>query len=95
VPDKPLKAIRLVLDSEPLAGPKEIKLALWMSRRYFCTVYEAIKTILPAAVWFQHKKLWTLCAPGADMSEREAAVCDFLVAFRGSSRSWRRGSVRE
>ena len=59
-----LKTIRTVLDEEPLLGEKEIRLALWMHQRYFCTVYEAVRTILPAAVWYQHKELWQRCGDG-------------------------------
>ena len=37
VPAKPLKAIRSLLDQEPVLSEKEIRLALWMRQRYFCT----------------------------------------------------------
>lgn len=63
-PQGQLKTIRTVLDREPLLGEKEIRLALWMHQRYFCTVYEAVRTILPAAVWYQHKELWQRCGDG-------------------------------
>ena len=39
VPAKPLKAIRSLLDQEPVLSEKEIRLALWMRQRYFCTFY--------------------------------------------------------
>ena len=37
VPDKPLKAVRTLLDEEPILTEKELRLTLWMTRRYFCT----------------------------------------------------------
>ena len=52
VPDKPIKPIRSVVDREPVITDREIRLALWMRERYFCTFYDAIRTILPAAVWY-------------------------------------------
>ena len=38
VPDKPLKAVRSLLDEEPVITERELRLALWMTRRYFCTI---------------------------------------------------------
>lgn len=80
VPDKALKSIRVNLDGEPLVSRKEIRLALWMSQRYFCTFYAAIRTILPAAVWYRYKELWELSGaePPADLTEQEQALCSFL-----------------
>lgn len=80
VPEKPLKAVRQALDTEPVLTEKQIKLALWMRQRYFCTVYDAIHTILPAGVWYQYREIWQICADAAwdDLSDREASICRFL-----------------
>ena len=48
-----LKPIESVLDSTPVLTESQIKLALWMHDRLFCTVYDAVKTILPAGFWFK------------------------------------------
>lgn len=48
-----LKPIMSVLDSEPVLTDSQLKLALWMHDRLFCTVYDAVKTILPAGLWFK------------------------------------------
>lgn len=47
-----LKAITSVLDTSPVLTKEQIKLALWMRERFFCTVYDAVKTILPSGFWF-------------------------------------------
>lgn len=47
-----LKAISSVLDEKPVLSREQIKLALWMRERFFCTVYDAVKTILPSGFWF-------------------------------------------
>ena len=47
-----LKAITSVLDETPVLSREQIKLALWMRERFFCTVYDAVKTILPSGFWF-------------------------------------------
>ena len=80
VPAKPLKAVRSLLDDEPVVTEKELRLALWMSRRYFCTFYDALRTILPAAVWYRYREIWSLRQPVLmpDAPEREQAVAWLL-----------------
>lgn len=48
-----LKPIMSVLDHEPVLTGAQLKLALWMHDRLFCTVYDAVKAILPAGLWFK------------------------------------------
>ena len=81
VPAGPLKALRLNLDGDPLISQREIKLALWMRQRYFCTFYDAIRTILPAAVWYHYRELWRIVpgAPWQELSARETALCRMLA----------------
>ena len=76
----PLKALRLNLDGEPVITRREIKLALWMRQRYFCTFYDAIRTILPAAVWYRYREQWQLTGKLTDMvlPPREAAIYQLL-----------------
>lgn len=45
-----LKPIESCLDKETMLTPSQLKLALWMHDRLFCTVYDAVRTILPAAL---------------------------------------------
>lgn len=47
-----LKEIARVLDPEPVFTPDQLKLALWMRDRFFCTFYEAARAMLPAGMWF-------------------------------------------
>ena len=47
-----LKAITAVLDEKPVLTPAQIKLALFMRERFFCTVFDAVKAMLPAGLWF-------------------------------------------
>ena len=50
--DKPLKSVLALLDTEPLLSPEQIRLALFMRERFFCTVYDAVHAMLPAGLWF-------------------------------------------
>ena len=63
------KAIRQILDPEPVLDKAGIDLALWMRGRYFCTVFEAVKTILPAGLWYGLQEIWSLAM------EPETARC--------------------
>lgn len=47
-----LKVIERALDERPILSEEQLKLALWMRERFFCTVYDAVKAILPAGLWF-------------------------------------------
>ena len=66
------KALRQVLDPEPVLDKAGIDLALWMRGRYFCTVFEAVKTILPAGLWYGLREIWSLAM--APEAARSAAV---------------------
>lgn len=78
IPEKPLKAIRSLLDEEPIVTEDELRLTLWMTRRYFCTFYDALRTVLPAAVWYHYREKWTLKNLPAEMTRQEEAVCRLL-----------------
>ena len=73
-----LKPITAVLDDAPVLSPEQIKLALFMRERFFCTVYSAIKAMLPAGLWFDSDgrrkigdktiEMARLCLPPEDAS---------------------------
>ncbi len=48
-----LKPVTALLDEEPVLTQEQIRLALFMRERFFCTVYDAVKAILPAGLWFR------------------------------------------
>ena len=47
-----LKDVIAALDPEPVLNENALKLALWMRERYFCTVYDAVKAMLPAGLYY-------------------------------------------
>ena len=89
------KALRQILDSEPVLDKAGIDLVLWMRGRYFCTVFEAVKTILPAGLWYGLREIWSLAMepeaarsaavgiPGAwqvlDLLEKQGGKADIRV----------------
>ena len=47
-----LKSIQSVLDDQPVLDARAIQLALWMRERCFCTLYDCVKAMLPAGLYF-------------------------------------------
>lgn len=64
-----LKAIQAVLDDQPVLDERGLKLALWLRERCFCTVYDAVKAMLPAGLFFALQD----CVCLTDGTDREAA----------------------
>lgn len=48
-----VKEIASVEDETPVLTADQLDLALWMRERFFCTVYEALRAMLPAGLWFR------------------------------------------
>ena len=68
-----LKALSAVLDREPVLDGAGLALALWMRQRYFCTLFEAARTILPAGLWYRFQEIWHLQAELDPETARAAA----------------------
>ena len=86
-----LKCVLAVLDREPVLSDELLKLALWMRERFFCTVYDAVKAMLPAGLWYALSSVVSL-SDGMDRayaydrvtrSEKQKKVLDVLFAHKG------------
>ena len=87
-----LKALTEILDEESVLGPLQIKLALWLRERYFCTLYDAVKALLPAGLWYQVREACVLridreAALEAGKDSRESRILETLVS-QGGSAGW-------
>ncbi len=69
---KGLKPLAAVLDREPVLDRAGIELALWIRQRYFCTLFEAVKAILPTGLWYQIREIWRLADPQLDRAAADA-----------------------
>ena len=47
-----LKTLEALLDETPLLTQEQIRLGMWMRERYFSTVYDSLRAMLPAGLWF-------------------------------------------
>lgn len=85
-----LKAITSVLDDDSVLGPPQIKLAYWLRERYFCTLYDAVKVLLPAGLWYRIREVYDLSVSREEALDREGtareqAVLEVLCAHGGSA----------
>ena len=55
-----LKQVASCLDDAPVLSMKMLQLAAFMRERYFCTLFECLRVMLPAGLWFQSKDTYTL-----------------------------------
>ena len=75
-----LKSVLDVLDEEPLLTDTQLRLAMWMHERFFCTVMDAVRAMLPAGLWYRVWPVYRL-ADGVD--------ADAAYASAGASRAER------
>lgn len=88
-----LKSLNSVLDREPVLDKRGISLALWMRQRYFCTMFEALRVILPAGLWYRIQEIWHLTADlapevldaAASGVKRGPAMVEALRSLGGSA----------
>ena len=92
-PEPRRKALLTLLDEEPVLDSQALRLALWVRERWFCTVYEAARAMLPAGLYFSLQDSWKL-AEGIDReaayaaagrSEHARSVLDILYASGGQA----------
>ena len=55
-----LKSVERCLDDAPVLDMVMLRLAAFMRERYFCTLYDAIRAMLPGGLWFRAEELYEL-----------------------------------
>ncbi len=55
-----LKPVEACLDQSPVLTKQMLQLADFMRQRYFCTFYDAARTMLPAGLWFHTSQVYAL-----------------------------------
>jgi len=81
VPLEKIKCIVEIMDGGiPIFTEKTLALALWMRKKYFCTLSKCLETIMPAGL--KVKSTWYLENKGmerlSDLSEKEEELLTFL-----------------
>lgn len=59
---KQVKTILSCHDDEPVLEEPQIKLAIWMRERFFCPSYDALRSMLPAGLWYEWEEKVSLAA---------------------------------
>ncbi len=70
-----LKSILSLLDDRPVLDREGIRLALWMRDHFFCTVWAAVRTMLPTGLWYVLRESWAL-VPGLEREESDRRTAD-------------------
>ncbi len=75
-----LKEIISVPDSEAVMPQKLLGVARFMKEHYFCTFYDAVKTMLPAGVNYRVTTVYGACAidDEASLSDEQQRLYDYL-----------------
>lgn len=85
---RPLKPVAAVLDPEPLVSEEMLELALWMQERIFCTVFDAVRAMLPTGLYLRIKPLYKINPDLAektreDLSSEESQVVQMVSRCPG------------
>ena len=83
-----LKAVLAVLDSEPVASAPLLEVARFMKEHYFCTLYEAVKTMLPAGVNYRITTVYGVRQSDTEVTldGEQQRLYDYLHQKRGAVR---------
>ena len=89
LPTEKLKYISAVLDDEPVLSAELLHLAEFMKEHYFCTYYDAVKTMLPAGINYKIATLYGVRADSCekDLSAEEQRIFDYLHSKRKAVKS--------
>ena len=71
--DKSLKAILAQLDENPVVDTDAIQLSIWMRERYFCSLYDCIKAMLPAGLYFSLRDS-VVIKPEVDLQQAKQVI---------------------
>ena len=81
---KDCKEIISVLDSSPVASEQLISVARFMKEHYFCTLYEAVKTMLPAGINYKVTTVYGVRTDAEEITlgEEQQRLYDYLHSRR-------------
>ncbi len=81
-----LKSIIRVIDNEPVLPEDMLKIAFFLKEHYFCTLYEAVKTMLPAGINYRVTTVYgaNILSPSQEDSfdEEKQKIYDYLFSRR-------------
>ena len=88
---KGLKSVISVLDDEPVLNDEMLKTAAFMKSHYFCTFYEAVKTMLPAGINYKVTTMYGAKDESEfsfdELTDEEKRVYNYLFSKRKAVKS--------
>ena len=87
-PDDKLKELCAVLDAEPVLSEELLGTARFMKERYFCTLYEAVKTMLPAGINYRLTTVYSVRAEdgGSILDGEKQRIYNYIYSKRSPVR---------
>ena len=84
--DRDLKPVVSVRDEKPVMTQKLLDVARFMKEHYFCTLYDAVKTMLPAGINYRVTSVYGAKALGnePELTEEQRRIYDYLISKRQS-----------
>lgn len=87
--DNKMKTIVQILDSEAVLSDEMIALVFWMKQRYYCTLFDAVKLMLPAGISYKVKLAYKLVGDSPDksalsleLSERQKEIVELIKSAK-------------
>lgn len=81
-----LKEILSLTDSKPVLSPDMLNVAFFMKEHYFCTLYDAVKTMLPAGINYRVTTVYGANPLGDEQTEslddEQLRIYDYLLLKR-------------
>lgn len=77
-----LKPVAAVLDETPLLTAEQLLLVPWMKKRYFCSLFDAVKLLLPAGINFKISVRYALAVSKEKLKEYEFSKTERLLLNR-------------
>lgn len=77
-PDVKLKSLTAVLDPEPLLSDEMLHLAVWLKERTFCTLFDAVRTMLPTGLYLRIRPVYERGVPEESVLE-QLSDCEFAI----------------
>ncbi|MCH5298068.1 MAG: primosomal protein N' [Ruminococcus sp.] len=86
--DEKLKSIITIVDKEPVLNEELISLAGFMKEHYFCTLYDAVKTMLPAGINYNLTTVYGVQSSdeNALLDAEEQRIYDYLLKKRTATK---------
>ena len=75
-----LKPVMAVLDEQPLLNDELMMLTQWMKERTFCTVFDAVRAMLPTGLYWNVKPIYRPIQPLSEQ-EKQAMTSEEAVLY--------------